>query len=344
MFRCRTARRLIQNNVVQGSRQNDTNQYIARVDHTFGNATQFFARYAHNTIKNDSPTSNPNFFGSDTNRDGNLSTQLTHTFGSSWYSKRGSASTVSSRSSIRTGRSRHRILRRTSCRFHGVATDPAASNAPAFIVSAYDGLSGAPSSPRSWYSNRYNVQANISWVKGDHLIRAGGDVVYHRESFPEIIIPNGLYVFDGSFTGHSMADMLLGIPSTFLLSPELFDPKFRGTDFLPWVQDDWRITPKLTLNLGLRYEYRPWPVSSNNTLANVVLPSGGGEASVILSGPCVPDPPVRACETSLPTSTAARRSTLGPDDKNNFAPRLGFAYQVSDKTVVRGAYRRLLSA
>jgi hypothetical protein len=329
---------LVQNNVVQGSRKNDTDQYIGRVDHTFGNATQFFARYVHNAIENHSPTSNPNFFGSDTNKDGNLSTQLTHTFGSSLVFE------------ARFGFNRFEQVVKQNRAFtspniaaevlqiSGVSTDPAASNAPAFIVPGYGGLSGAPSSPRSWYSNRYDFQANVSWVKGSHLIRAGTDVVYHRESFPEIIIPNGLYVFDGSFTGNSMADMLLGIPNTFLLSPELFDPKFRGTDFLPWIQDDWRITPKLTLNLGLRYEYRPWPVSANNTLANVVLPPGGGQASVVLSGPCVADPPEHACETSLPTSTSARRSTLGPNDKNNFAPRLGFAYKMSEKTVIRGAY------
>ena len=106
----------------------------------------------------------------------------------------------------------------------GVATDPAASNAPAFIVPGYGGISGAPSSPRSWFSDRYEGEASVSLVRGSHLLRAGADVVYHRETFPEIIIPNGLYVFDGSFTGHSMADMLLGIPNTFLLSPELFDP------------------------------------------------------------------------------------------------------------------------
>ena len=330
---------LVQNNVVQGSRQNDTDQYIGRVDHTFGNATQFFARYVHNAIENHSPTNNPNFFGSDTNRNGNLSTQLTHTFGSSLVFE------------ARFGFNRFEQIVKQNRAFtspniaadilqiSGVSTDPAASNAPAFIVPGYGGLSGAPSSPRSWYSNRYDMSANISWVKGSHLIRAGGDIVYHRESFPEIIIPNGLYVFDGSFTGHSMADMLLGIPNTFLLSPELFDPKFRGTDFLPWIQDDWRITPKLTLNLGLRYEFRPWPVSANNTLANVVLPPGGGEASVVLSGPCVPAPAragVRDVSADLDVCTGA--APLGPNDKNNFAPRLGFAYKASDKTVVRGAY------
>ena len=329
---------LVQNNVVEGSRKNDTDQYLARADHTFGNATQFFARYVHNTIENHSPTSNPNFFGSDNNRDENVSTQLTHTFGSSLVFE------------ARFGYNRFKQIVEQNRAFttpniaadvlliSGVATDPAASNAPAFIVPGYGGISGAPSSPRSWFSDRYEGEASVSLVRGSHLLRAGADVVYHRETFPEIIIPNGLYVFDGSFTGHSMADMLLGIPNTFLLSPELFDPQFRGTDFTPWVQDDWRVTSKLTLNLGLRYEYYPWPVSANNTISNIVLPPGGGEASVVLSGPCVPDLPVRRCETTLPTSMASRRSTLGPSDKNNFAPRLGFAYKATDKTVVRGSY------
>ena len=114
----------------------------------------------------------------------------------------------------------------------GVATNPAASNAPAFIVPGYGGIQrGAVGKPRSWFSDRYEGEASVSLVRGSHLLRAGADVVYHRETFPEIIIPNGLYVFDGSFTGHSMADMLLGIPNTFLLSPELFNPQFRRDRF-----------------------------------------------------------------------------------------------------------------
>ena len=129
----------------------------------------------------------------------------------------------------------------------GVSTDPASSNAPAFSVPGYNALDpGVVSTPRSWYSDRYEGQANVTMVRGAHQLRAGLHIVKHKETFPEAIIPNGLYSFDGTFTGHSMADMLLGIPSSFLLSPELFDPQFRQTDIMPWIQDDWRVTPKLT--------------------------------------------------------------------------------------------------
>src|SRR6185437_1332421 len=122
---------------------------------------------------------------------------------------------------------------------------------------------------------------------------------------------------------------LIGIPQNFELSPELFDPQYRQWELMPWVQDDWRITPKLTLNLGLRYEWRPWPVSKDNTISNIVLPPGGGQASLVLSGPCVPAG-IRDCASSLPSSISPARSTLSSNDKNNFAPRVGFAYRVGN--------------
>jgi hypothetical protein len=331
---------LLNNNIVQGTRVNSTDQFIGRVDHSLSASTQVYGRYAHNAIQDDPVEVNPNFTSTQNNQDDNLAVELTHTL---------SPSTILQ---VRFGYNRfHQIVNQNRAftspniasdvlRIAGVATDPAASNAPAFIVPGFDGLSGAPSTPRSWYSNRYEGQASMTFVRGGHMLRAGLHYVYHQETFPEIIIPNGLYVFDGSFTGSPMADMLVGIPQTMLLSPELFDPQFRQPEVMPWVQDDWRITPNLTLNLGLRYERRPWPISRNNTISNILLPPGGGEASVILSGPCEPNPPIRRCETTLPTSTAPNRSTLGDNDNNNFAPRIGFAYKMgeSGRTVLRGSY------
>jgi hypothetical protein len=136
-----------------------------------------------------------------------------------------------------------------------------------------------------------------------------------------------------------MADMLLGIPGTYLLSPELFNPLFRQWELMPWVQDDWRITSKLTLNLGLRYEWRPWPISKNNSISNIILPPGGGQASLVLAGPCHATP-VNKCLTSVPTSIAQNRSTFDGNPSKLFAPRIGFAYRLgnSGRTVVRGAY------
>jgi hypothetical protein len=331
---------LSRNNVVSGTRRNTTNQVIGRIDHNLTNNIQLFGHYAYDQINDTPPVSNPNFTESQNNREHNVSVQLTDTV---------SPTTVVE---ARFGLNRFNQVYHQSKAFttpniaadvlqiSGVSTNPAASGAPAFIVPGFGGLGGGWS-PRSWYSNRYEGSGSINLVRGKHMLRAGLHVVRHHETFPEIIIPTGLFVFDGSFTGYPMADMLLGIPQTMELSPELFDPQYRQTEIMPWIQDDWRVTQNLTINLGLRYERRPWPISNNNTIANVILPPGGGLASEVLSGPCVANPPERSCQTTLGTVKSANRSTLGDNDNNNFAPRIGFAYKVgasSKPMVVRGGY------
>ena len=214
---------------------------------------------------------------------------------------------------------------------NGVATDPRASGTPFFLLNDFGAVSGGTSAPRQWFTEHYVYQGNVSMVRGKHLIKMGVQGVREDDTFQEIYIPNGLFVFNGTFTGYDMADMMIGIPAEFQMSPQLFNPLFRGVQIMPWIQDDWRITPKLTLNLGIRYEWRPWPISKDNTIANIVLPPGGGSASLILSGPCTPDPAiVRTCDTSLSTSVAHTRSTINSTDKTAIAPRVGFAYQLGE--------------
>ncbi len=329
---------LVNNYVVPGTHRNDVNQYIGRVDHQIKPNIQLNGHYIWSKISDNPPTTIPIFSSSQDNNDQNATLHLTDTANSQtvfdlqvgWNSFKQFA---------------HTGLQNTTpdiasdvLGIHGVATDPRASGTPSFITPGFGTLGGG-GGPRQWFSERYEYQGSVSLVRGKHLIRAGFHTVRHHETFQEIIIPNGEEVFDGTISGYSMADMLLGIPSEFVLSPELFNPLYRPWELMPWVQDDWRVTPKLTINLGLRYEYRPWPVSKNNTIANIVLPPGGGQASVVVAAPCKPGG-VSPCETSLPTSVAPNRSTLDGTDKNNFAPRVGFAYRVgnSDRTVVRGAY------
>ncbi len=333
---------LVNNYVIPGTSRNSTDQYIARIDHSLTNRMQLFGHYIYDRVNDHPPTINPNFSAIQYNGAHNVSLQLTDAI---------------STNTILELRAGYNLFRQYVKQNHqgtspnvasdvlgidGVATSPASSDAPFFVVSDFGtGLGGnQPSSPRSWISERFEYQGNVSLVRGKHVIRAGMQTVRHHETFPEVIIGSGEIIFDGTFTGYSMADMLIGIPSQFLLSPEEFDPQFRQWELMPWAQDDWRITPKLTVNLGLRYEWRPWPVSKNNSISNIVLPPGGGEASLILAGPCVPNLPVRPCQTSLPTSIAKNRSTFDGNDNNNFAPRIGFAYRLgnSGRTVLRAGY------
>ena len=97
----------------------------------------------------------------------------------------------------------------------------------------------------------------------------------------------------------------------------------RKHDYSGFVQDDWKVTSKLTLNLGLRYDYLGWPYSRDNTLGSFDLDTGqylwDGTNPVTGAGP------------------NARRGIVNPDYKN-WAPRIGAAYRIGDKTTVRSGY------
>lgn len=329
---------LSNNYVAPGSTTNSTDQFIVRLDHSLRNDLQVFGHYAHNEISNNPAILNPNFVSSSSNFNHNVGLQVDKTLGTNSILEFRVGYNLFKQFDVQNHSGEVPSIAKGVLQINGVAEDPLGSSAPSFSIVGFTGFGGG-SSPRSWFSERYEYQGSISLVRGKHMLRMGGHAVRHHETFPEILIPNGSYTFDGTFTGYSMADMLIGIPSNYQLSPEKFDPQFRQWELMPWIQDDWRVTNNLTLNLGLRYEWRPWPVSANNSISNIVLPPGGGLANLVLSGPCVPDA-VRRCLTSLPTSIASNRSTFNGNDNNNFAPRIGFAYRLgsSGRSVVRAAY------
>ena len=220
----------------------------------------------------------------------------------------------------------------------GVPNDPRASDAPFLSVAGFDALgSFTISEPRKWINERWEELFSVYSHHGQHDVRYGLTVMRLHNTFPERIIPNGLYFFNGIFTGYAMADLMLGIPNFWVASPDLFDPQLRAWLFMPWVQDDWHVTPNLTLNLGLRYERTGRPHSKYNDISNLRLPEGGGLATLVTDGICNPSPD-RACATGgVPIEKPATTSTV-QDDNNNFAPRIGFAYRLGGRTVLRGGY------
>ncbi len=151
-------------------------------------------------------------------------------------------------------------------------------------------------------------------------------------------------------TGNSVADFLLGYynnASTFQPGP--FSPtnvagnlnQYHFMYFAPYIQDDWKVTNRLTLNLGLRWDYRSVPTEQDNKMFwfDRSNPAGGlcyadkslGTSDVPgLGGPIAPDGNgfYRYCGRSNPAAGS----------KKPFAPRIGFAYRLTDKTVVRGGY------
>jgi len=329
------------NYVTPGKDTNNDDQFIGRLDQLIKSNIQLSGHYIFSRIWDYPPSTNSHFLATQHNDDQNITIQLAYPINpttvlelqAGWNSFKQYlvTNTANTTPNISTA-----VLQ-----INGVATDPRASGTPFFLLNDFGMVSGGTSAPRQWFTEHYVYEGNVTLVRGKHVIKTGLQTIREDDTFQEIYIPNGLFVFSGIFTGYDMADMMLGIPSEFQMSPQLFNPLFRNWYVMPWVQDDWRVTPKLTLNLGIRYEWRPWPVSKDNTITNIVLPPGGNSASLILAGPCTPIPAiVRTCDTSLPTSISPTRSTINSTDKTAFAPRVGFAYQIgeSNRTVVRGGY------
>ncbi|MCC6860774.1 MAG: TonB-dependent receptor [Bryobacterales bacterium] len=180
----------------------------------------------------------------------------------------------------------------------------------------------AVSGPRAWRNEAYQWQDSFYYTAGAHSLKFGATVRRHRDNFPEAIYPRGSYSFNGFLTGQPFGDYLLGYPRSVLASIDVFSPHFRYTMVEPWIQDDWRVTPELTLNFGLRWEWAGRPVSKDNTISTVIFE--GSSARLITAK----DP-------------QGYPSALAYDDFNNLAPRFGFAYNpkfLGGRTVFRGAY------
>jgi len=187
---------------------------------------------------------------------------------------------------------------------------------------------------------------NVTWTVGRHTLKFGADVRRLRLGDNVSFFSGddlGEYRWNGMFSGNPFADFLLGYPQRTRLAntgPDITGKTWHQAFFF---QDDFRVNRRLTLNYGLRYEYRKPFYDDTLQLANFDRAFPGGrvvvpnEASLKLTAPGF-----RASIGSTPIITAAEAGipeTLRNSDKNNFMPRFGFAYRpFGDKTVIRGGY------
>ncbi|HYK34391.1 TonB-dependent receptor [Alloacidobacterium sp.] len=125
-------------------------------------------------------------------------------------------------------------------------------------------------------------------------------------------VPNGWNAYGGS----DIADLLLGLPEVVDIGLQLTNPHTQSWDLDLYAQDSWKITPSFTVNYGLRYEYQNPYTETSNYMSNYDVPSG----HILVAG------------------RGGNSDSLMNARKNQFAPRIGFAYQVDPKTVVRGGF------
>ena len=195
--------------------------------------------------------------------------------------------------------------------------------------------------PNLIQSQTRQFSADNTWTRGKHAIKFGAQMFWLQSFIDNNQRAMGTITFDGRFTenavinasgglstnggrsGDAMGDFLLGLPREMQGSNIIY-MNLRAPFLHYYLQDDWKISQKLTLNMGVRYEYnQPW-VETRDGIANFDRNGGRGSQGFIeVAG--------------MNGGSIADRGLVDPD-KNNWAPRLGFAYQAMNKVVIRGAY------
>jgi hypothetical protein len=187
---------------------------------------------------------------------------------------------------------------------------------------------------------------NVSWTRGRHTFKFGAD--FRKLSYRDNISffagdDLGEYRFNGMFSGNAMADFLLGYPNRTRLANTGPDVRPHATHQGYFAQDDFKISAKLTINYGVRYEYHPPFTDPTLQIANFDRNYPGGRVIVPnAESVALTAPGFRASIGSTPVITAADAGlpeSLRFSDKNNFMPRIGFAYRpFGNRTVIRGGY------
>ncbi len=202
--------------------------------------------------------------------------------------------------------------------FRGAPNDPrVVGGIVGMDISGHLRLGSPNFMPKFQHTDQFQYLNTLTWLRGRHQLKFGADIMAPmKNEYFDVAPTRGNLTFNGQFTGNAFADFLLGyaqraqLTNVFVVTQKLWSSSF-------FVQDDWRVSDMLTVNLGLRYDFMTPAYEADNRMANFDPATGTL---------------VSAREGSLED-----RALVKPD-KNNVAPRIGAVYKVSDRTIIRGGY------
>jgi Carboxypeptidase regulatory-like domain len=218
--------------------------------------------------------------------------------------------------------------------------------APNVSIVGYTGL-GNGSAPYHERNIDHNVFDNLSIVRGNQTIRLGATAMWMQKT-ENASAGAASFSFSSAFNGNDpFANFLLGQADSYSQPNKDTIPHLRYVNFETYVQDDWKVTPRLTFNLGLRYSYFPSPTDSNNTLVNFIPglysaanavpidPNSGvmtgptANAATYANGLVLPTGGACSAAEAIPAqfvTCSPYGSRVNPSSNKNFGPRLGVAY------------------
>ncbi len=227
--------------------------------------------------------------------------------------------------------------------FANTTTDPVTSfGLPGIsFTGGFSGLGPGSQFPQNAITQTWQLVDNVTLVRGPHTLKTGID--FRRTRLTQLVANNdrGSFNFTGQFTnlpatpagtGSPIADLLLGFPLTAAAAAGDQLAHMYTELYSAYLQDDWKLTSRLTLNLGLRYEYStPWREKLNRfTIVDFDDPRGrlliAGTSQAFVPGQGIVD------------AGRSISKTIVDPDRNNWGPRVGLAFRPMDRTVVRAGY------
>jgi hypothetical protein len=212
--------------------------------------------------------------------------------------------------------------------FHYTPSLEAAVGPPSIQVSGYTTIGNPITGPRDTFENAFDYSGSLSWVHGRHELKFGGGYQHLQVNALQGIATNGFYVFAGfPVVPDAFASFLFGQPVVFLQGLGDFERGIRGNAVNSYVQDTFKVTSRLTFNLGLRYDL-PFPYTEIKNRQTLWIP--GRQSTVV---PDAPNGLLYPGDKGVPAG-------LIPTFKKGFAPRVGFAWDPtgSAKWLVTSAY------
>lgn len=318
----------------------NNDQGMGRIDHSFGPKDTVFVRYSiySGALSLKSPIHNGGYTTDMTTQNAGLN--YVHIF------------TPTTLNELRLGYNRPRYYQfqdgaygtnfSSQLGFKNLADAPAAYGNPVVSISGYSGIAASDIYPTNQLSNVYQIVEQLSLTRGAHSLKIGADMRklnYNDETERQI---RGNLSFTGGLTantaspagtGMSLADLLLGLPLTANGSRTSLAGVFNGYNYGLYIQDDWKATSRLTVNIGLRYDYNTRLVNKLNHITVFDRNYPGGR--LLLAGTNQTYIPGIGLGTGPDTPAG-----LLPSNPNDWGPRIGIAYRPfgNSQTAIRAGY------
>lgn len=301
--------------------RNTSDKYSLRVDYNMSNSDMFFGRYSEQVADNIIPwgtfTAHPDKFLSWKNPARNAVASYTRIlgdnvvnelrFGYNWFNNFIVDVNQGTDFAGQLG-------------IGGLSRDPFLFSTPSITATGIDGSNTLSNIPNERNNNTFKLWDNVTMNRGDHSLGMGVSVTRYFQNGGAHSNAQGSFAFDGRFSGNSVADIVLGLPFRAQRCCVTGSAKrnFRKYDIGLYFQDDWRVSPNVTLNVGVRWDYYGAIFDQRNRFNTVDISQA-------------PNLVIRtAGENGVPRGLRDPRT-------DNIAPRVGLVYRLpSGRTVVRG--------